>query len=136
LTKYEENTTYLGNASSLFKAQMWGLMQQHLGVHGNEFCIRTTVRKTKDFVTDLVGALGPGRNAFNDAAELDAQRRRCLWRDGVEALALDDVHAIDAKRLDPHDRLARPSLRLWDLGVDEEGVAVALSTLDIYVMLC
>jgi hypothetical protein len=46
-------------------------------------------------------------------------------------VALDYVHAVDAKGADADEGLAGAGRRLWRFGIDEEGISSALAAFDV-----
>lgn len=122
----------LGNASALLVRQALWLVQQHLCADGDVLGIGASVGQAKDLVANFEAVVVVGPKGLDDAAELYAESLGCLGGHGVEAVALDNVHAVDAKGMDLDDGL---SCRRDGLGsgiVDEESFPGAFSVLDVY----
>lgn len=121
----------LRQRGALLVRQLARLAQQHLGAHGNVLCVRAAVGQAKHLVAGLEEAVVAGAKRLDDAAELDAQRRGCLWRQRVHAAALDNVHAVDAKGGNLDNGLALCRGRLGGLGVDVQCIELTLAALDV-----
>ena len=80
-------------------------------------------------------ALGAGGKGLYGSAELDAEGLGGLGRQRVLPVALEDVHAVDAKGLDLDQGLTLPRVWSGHVRVEEEGVAAAGAALDVWGLL-
>lgn len=125
-----EGDAYLWDPGCFFPAQMAGLVKQHVGADSDIFSVSTAVGQTKDFVADFEVLLDLGSEGFDSSAELDAQDLPALRGNGILALALQQVHAVETEGLNLHYGLRLSGLRFGDVG-DEEGVGIAGSSFDV-----
>lgn len=95
------------------------LPKQHPSAHGDILGISTAIRQAEHLIADLepmaagiLVRLIPGSERMHHAAELDAEGCGGLRGHGIPAVALEDVHAVDAEGLDADEGLAF----CWDGG--------------------
>jgi hypothetical protein len=130
--KGKREKTNLRNTSTLFKAQLIRLVDEHVCAHGNVLCISTTVRQTKHGITLFETALALRSEFLDYTAEFDAQSFGGLGRERVVAFALEQVHAVETEGFDADEGLCGGGGRAFDL-VDEEGGGGAFAFLDVFV---
>lgn len=79
----------------------------------------TPISQPKNFIPGLKVTICPLRNLLDNTRELYTQRRRRLRRNGILALALQQVHAVQTEGFDLHEGLSREGGGLGDV-VDKE----------------
>lgn len=91
----------------------------------------TSVSETEDLVASLEASARLLGFLRNDAREFDTQDLACLWRERVVALALQQVHAIEAKGFDLHNSVVGfGGLGHGHLG-DKQSVGIAGAVFDV-----
>lgn len=124
--------TYLGNTSTLLKAQLIRLVNEHMRAHNNVLCISTTVCQTKNSIALLETTLTLRSQLLNYTAEFDTEGLGSLRRDWVVSFTLKEVHAVETEGLDADKSLSGGGLGTFNL-VDEEGGGRAFAILDICI---
>lgn len=105
-------------------------MYEHVRTDGNVLGIRASVREPKHLIALLESALALLCQLLDDAAELDAQRRRRLRGDRIHAFTLQQVHAVESESLDTNERLRGCRLRSFD-GADVQVRCGAFTVFDV-----
>jgi hypothetical protein len=129
--KKRENTN-LRDTSTLFKAQLIRLVDEHMCAHGNVLRISTTVRETKHSIALFETALALRSEFLDYTAEFDTEGLGGLGRERVVAFALEQVHAVETEGFDADEGLCGGGGRAFDL-VDEEGGGGAFAFLDVCI---
>jgi hypothetical protein len=129
--KKRENTN-LRDTSTLFKAQLIWLVDEHMCAHGNVLRISTTVRETKHSIALFETALALRSEFLDYTAEFDTEGLGGLGRERVVAFALEQVHAVETEGFDADEGLCGGGGRAFDL-VDEEGGGGAFAFLDVCI---
>ena len=126
-------SSYLGNGGSHLPRHTARLLYEHPRADGDILSVRTPVRQPKHLITgaEAVVPFSTGAEGVNGPAELHTESVRGLWWERIRAVALEDVHAVDAEGLDLDEGLARRRLRGRDVGVEEQGLTGAGAALDI-----
>lgn len=124
------STPYLWDSSAFLPAQFIRLVDQHVRAHGDVLRVRSTVREPEDGIALLETLLAVAGQLFNRPAELDAHGLGCLRRNGIQTLALEEVHSIQAERFDLDEGLRVIDLRSGNL-VDEQVLHRAFAAFDV-----
>lgn len=110
----------LGDPRGLLPAEFLGLVDQHMRADRDILGVCTSIRQPENLVADVEPPLRLAAKRFNRARELHPERRRRLWWQGIHALPLQQVHAVESKRLDLDDGLGARGSWFGRVRVDEE----------------
>ena len=133
---YSLGRTHLRDTSALLPGQFLRLPDEHVRRHGDVLCVRTAVRKTKDFIAllEVLPATAFSAQLCNGARELDAEDLGRARGHRVLAFSLQQVHAVQTECLDLDERLGLAELGLGHIR-NVKGVDWALAVLDVWSML-
>jgi hypothetical protein len=95
---------------------------------------KSNLRQPKNLVSHFKAIFTAFCQTLNRATKLHTKGLWSLRRNGIVAISLEQIHAIEAKRFNLHYGLALGGSGLWDVG-EKEGRCWALAIFDVWVLL-
>ena len=100
--------------------------------NGNVLRVRTTICQTEHLISLLELSLAAGSQLLDGSLEFNSHGLGGLRRQRVQAFALQQVHAVEAKGLYFYESLRGADFGHGSVGVDEHVLDWAFATLDVW----